>query len=489
MEEQQKKQRPVSEDRSAKSRAHRYPDAAHRRRSADGTRNAAEQRRRPDGKSAPDRRRRPDGSPASERRHRIPDTAESAARRRSAGSRSASDQQRRRAPQSRSRRASSRRSTSAARRIPYLSSIIFAIILVIYVIIFVIVIQALVKRSKTYLAEREASQPQYKIEEYISNLTDGLYADMVKQASAGLQLSEYEAPDMLDDELKVSVDDSAKYSWQKAADYSNTRPNYYILRNGEAIATVALERSGWTEHYSLPLWQVGAPVSVMNISAKPAYTAVITAPSDAKVTINGIEIEENLFTETDAELKLTPTELGYANQPSAKTCEITGLFLSPKIEAIDSAGRTLTAETEPDPNAARQEFVFPHADEPNPDEALLDRIDKLTHAYMDYVINTHCTVEVNLANLSNYMLPGSDFANLMNRISGDVWYNNDPNMREDHVIEVQHLRKYSDNLCTADVHIESTIGKVAVNDYIVTIRFVLVNNGFGWYCSGFELFP
>ena len=142
-----------------------------------------------------------------------------------------------------------------------------------------------------------------------------------------------------------------------------------------------------------------------------------------------------------ADFKLTATELAYANQPSAKTCEITGLFLSPKIEAVDSAGRTLTAETEPDPNAARQEFVFPHADEPNPDEVLLDRIDKLTHTYMDYVINTHCTVEANLAALSNYMLPGSDFANLMNHISGDVWYNNDPNMREDHVIEVQHLVK------------------------------------------------
>ena len=469
--EEQKNQRPADADRSAKARAHRYPDAARRRRPADGTRSAGE------------RRRRPDGTP--ERRLRTPDSAEAAARRRSAGTRSASDAPRRSA----ARRPQTRRSSSAARRIPYLGSIIFAIILVIYIIIFLLVIQALVKRSRTYLAEREASQPQYKIEEYIANLSDGFYADMVKQASAGMQLSEYESADMLDDELKVTVDDSAKYSWQKAPDYSDTRPNYYILRNEEAIATVALERSGWTEKYNLPLWQVGTPVSVMNVSAKPAYTAVITAPSDAKVTINGIEIDENLFTETDAEIKLTATELGYANQPSAKTCEITGLFLSPKIEAVDSAGRTLTAETEPDPNAARQEFVFPHADEPNPDEVLLDRIDKLTLTYMDYVINTHCTVEANLAALSNYMLPGSDFANLMNHISGDVWYNNDPNMREDHVIEVQHLRKYSDNLCTADVHIESTIGKVAVNDYIVTIRFVLVNNGYGWYCSSFELFP
>lgn len=475
--EEQKKQRPADADRSAKARAHRYPDPAHRRRPAEGGRN-------------PERRRRPDGSLPPERRRRTPDSAEAAVRRRSAGTRAVPDAQRRRDPRrSNPRRAANRRSASAAHRIPYFGTLMFGIFLIIFIIIGVLIIQSMVKKSKTYLAEREASQPQYKIEDYIAGLTDGFYADMVKQASAGVQLSEYESPDMLDDELEIEADDSAKYSWQKASDYSDTRPNYYILRNDEAIATVAMERSGWTEKYNLPLWQVGTPVSVMNVSAKPAYTAVITAPSDAKVTINGIEIEENLFTETDSELKLTQTELGFANQPSSKTCEISGLFLSPKIEAVDSAGRTLTAETEPDPNAARQEFFFPHADEPNPDEALLDRIDKLTHAYMDYVINTHCTVELNLANLSNYMLPGSDFALLMQKISGDVWYNNDPNMREDHVIEVQHLRKYSDNLCTADVHIESTIGKVAINDYIVTIRFVLVNNGYGWYCSNFELFP
>ena len=125
----------------------------------------------------------------------------------------------------------------------------------------------------------------------------------------------------------------------------------------------------------------------------------------------------------------------------------------------------------------------------NPDEALTERVTALTHAYMDYVINTRCELDANLAVLSNYLMAGSPVSNLMYTIASDIWYNNDPNMREDHVFEIKHVRMYAENLCTVDVHLESTIGKVAVNDYSGTVRWVLVNNGYGWYATNMSLHP
>ena len=475
--EEEKKMRPADGSGERKRRVHRYPEQQKRRRPADG--NGERKRRSADETGSGERRR------SSAQRRRTPESARGAEHRRRSSAETRSAQTR----SSRNRSRSSARQRTAGSPIPYFGTIMFLIFLAIYIIVFVLIVRGMIGKSKVYLAEREESHSSAQIDDYISKLTDGFYTDMVKSASANVQLSQYETAELLENAAAVDPDDSAKYTYQKTEDYTETRPNYYILRNGEAIATVPLERTGWTKEYSLPLWQVGTPVSIMDVSAKPAYTVVITAPSDATVKLNGVEIAEDLYTDADSELKLTATELMYMNQPTSKSCQIGGLFVAPKVEAVDSAGRPLTPEKMPESNAAVQEYVFPHANEPEPDAALVERVEKLTYAYMDYVINTHCTVEANLAVLSQYMLPGSDFAQLMQHISGDVWYNNDPNMREDHEIDIPNVRMYADTLCTVDVHIETTIGKVAVNDYIVTIRFVMVNNGYGWLCSDFELFP
>ena len=368
-------------------------------------------------------------------------------------------------------------------------TLMFAVFAVIYIIILALIIHSYSKKAHTYLGEYEASRPQYLIEEYVASLDDTFLNDMIKQAAGGVALSQYESSDVLLNTMNAKISGGSNYSYQKTADSTESRPNYYILRNEQAIATVALNRAGWTEKYSFPVWSMGDPVSVLQLQAAPAYSVSIRTPQGAAVKVNGVDVPPESFIEAPSELQLTATEMFYMNQPVSQQCEISGLYQVPVIEVTDAEGRILTPEKEPDPNAASQAILYPQADEAEPDAALLQYVDGLTHAYMDYVINTRCDIDNNLAVLNNYLLPGSTLATLMQTIYSDVWYNNDPNMREDHVYEVRHVRKYADNLCTVDVHLESTIGKVAVNDYIGTVRWVLVNNGYGWRASNFELFP
>ena len=375
------------------------------------------------------------------------------------------------------------------REIKQFSTLMFAVFAVIYLIILALIIHSYSKKAHNYLAEYEASRPQYLIEEYVNALDDSFLDDMISQAAGSVQLSQYESSDVLLNTMNAKISGGGNYSYQKTPDSTESRPVYYILRDEEAIATVPLLRSGWTEKFNFPVWSMGEPSSVVQLQAEPSYSVSITTPQGASVRINGVDVPQENFIEAPSELQLTATEMFFMNQPVSQCCEIGGLYQVPTVEVTDAEGRILTPESEPDPADAKQVLVYAHADEAEPDDALLQYVDGLTHAYMNYVINTRCDIDNNLAVLNNYLYPGSTLAVLMQTIYSDVWYNNDPNMREDHVYEVRHVRKYSDNVCTVDVHLESTIGKVAVNDYIGTVRWVLVNNGFGWKASNFELFP
>lgn len=369
----------------------------------------------------------------------------------------------------------------------FLSTGMFLIFVVLYVVVCLIVMYSMTKKANKYLAEYESSRPKYTMESYIKTLDESFLADMMTQATAGLSFTAYEKPEMLYESARSQAGSVGEFTYQRAEDFTDSRPNYYILQDGKAIAKVPLARSGWTEKYSFPEWRVDAPVSVISLQASPVFTLTVTMPEGATMQVNGVDVPEDQYLETESEFHLSPTELYFMQQPMARKCVIGGLYCAPKVTVTDADGNVLEPYKTPSPDHASQEYVFPIADNKNPDPALTDRVTALTKAYMNYVINTRCELDQNLAVLSNYMLAGSPFSNLMYTIASDIWYNNDPNMREDHVFEITHIKQYADNVCTVDVRLESTIGKVAVNDYACTVRWVMVNTGYGWYATNFSL--
>ncbi|MBQ9906489.1 MAG: hypothetical protein IJM46_06940, partial [Oscillospiraceae bacterium] len=365
----------------------------------------------------------------------------------------------------------------------------FVIAVVLYIVIASIIINVIAGKAKGYLLEYELSCPKYTIDSYMETISDSFLADMMTQAAAGLDFNEYEQPELLYDFVRSQAESAGEYTYQRAEDYTNARPDYYVLRDGEAVAKVALARTGWTEQYNFPLWRVDDPVSVIALQATPEFTLNVTMPAGAFLSVNGVDVPEENYLEVESDFQLSQAERLFMAQPMARQCVISGLYCPPKITVTDAEGNVLEPYETPAPDHADQTYVFPIADTKEPDQGLVDRVTALTYAYMDYVINTRCELDANLANLSGYLLPGSPVSNLMYTISSDIWYNNDPNMREDHVFEIRHVKMYAENVCTVDVHLETTLGKVAVNDYIGTVRWVLVNNGFGWYATNFSLHP
>lgn len=384
------------------------------------------------------------------------------------------------------------RSRARAQAVPTRGSrnAMFVIFLILYIIVGILVIRSVMKKARVYLAEYEASRPQYKIGEYVSNLDSDFYSKMIRQAVEHLEINEYETPAGI---MKALAPDDlnrpAEYTYVKAENFSDSKPSYYLLRNEKAVATLGLDRSGWTAKYSFPEWSVEDPVSVMQIDAQPVYKLSVTMPKGSYLYVNGKRVQNEMLTETESELQLTNTELNFMKQPVSVKCVIEGLYAPPVVEVTDAGGIALAPETVPKPDEPEQIYLFAQADERDPDPDLLARAEELTKAYIEYVANKDTDRFNNLAKLNNYLLPGSDAANLMQMIVNDVYWNNPYSMRTDKVLKAEHLKMYSEKLCTCDVRFDISLTKQVTNEYIASARWVMVNNGYGWYATRLELLP
>ena len=364
----------------------------------------------------------------------------------------------------------------------------FLLVLVLFVVISSIATRTCVKKAKVYMAEYEASRPQYKIAEYLEGIGDDFYSSMLRQAAGKMELSQYETSAEIMKRLSVEdVGGAAEYSYKKTEYFSDSVPSYYILRNGKAIASVSIERSGWTAKYSFPEWRMGEPVSVLNLDAKPVYSLSVTMPKGASLAVNGKRVDSELYMETEPPLVLNATELNYMKQPLSVKCEIDGLYTQPEVSVTDSNGKTLEPDRVPDAAEAEQVYLFMKQTGGTPDDALIQRAGDLTKAYINYVVNKDAERNNNLAALNNYVLPGSEAAFLMQGLYNDVYWNNPYISRDDKEFKVQNVRMLSDKLCTVDVKFDTVLTKQITNEYAATARWVMVNNGFTWYATSLRI--
>lgn len=373
----------------------------------------------------------------------------------------------------------------------YGSSTGFVLFLILYIIAGILITRAAVKKANVYMQEYEASRPRYKIDEYVSNMGSSFYTDMLEQAAGKLELSEYEPASVMLKRMKTDdgTSGSGEYAYKKTEDFSDNKPSYYITRNGKVIASLALERSGWTAKYSFPEWRVSDPVSLLEIDSKPVYSLSVTMPKGSRLRVNGKTVDEELYRETESELILTNVEKQYMKQPVSVKCELTGLYTPPEVSVTDGDGKTLEPESVPAADAAEQVYLFTRHDAATPDENLLKRAEELTKAYIDYVVNKDADRYNNIAKLNNYLLPGSDAAVLMQSMLNDVYWNNPYTNRTDKIFKVLHVKMYSEKLCTVEVQFDTALTKEVTNEYSGTVRWVMVNNGFTWYATSLKLMP
>lgn len=360
--------------------------------------------------------------------------------------------------------------------------------LLLYILFFFVVILFLMHRLWVRLKEYESSRPQYTIDGYVTHLPAGFYSDMIRQKVEELPVSDYETADTIAETLIIEAPDETKYTWSRnPQEYTDENPVYYVRCGNAAIASVTLERISGTEKFDYPIWRAKDPVSLIEVAEEPAYDVDITIPAGASVMINGQAVSLTKMDETDSHITLDDTALNFTEQPRAQHASVSGLYVAPEVRAFDATGNQLEAVAIPDSSNPHQVYIFEPKDEIAPDPALESRMEDLTKAYINYMINQNEATWDNLSIVEQYLITGSKAQTTLRSIVGDISWNNPYSERIDKVMEVGHFKMYSDTVCTCESHFELQLTKNVVNDYVGTVRWTMVKVGDTWKGVDFEV--
>ena len=436
--------------------------------------------------------RRPEGQrPQDAQRSRQPQRADAPNRQRPAAEQRAP--QHRSNPQQRPHHPSDsrpqKRSAAAVKRRPNY----FRIGLAIYIMLGLILTLWGMRRLHNFLKEYEQSRPQYTIDGYVSHLNSGFYSDMVRKKVDEIPVTQYETADTIASTLDIENLGGTGYTWVKKVDeYTDDKPVYYIRLNGASIATVELQRAGGTEKFGFPIWKTAEPESLIEISSEAEYSLDVTVPNGGSLMVNGQKVPMASLKDTEYDMHLDEAAQNVVENPLGQQVKITGLFVAPEVKAFDDSGNSLSPKETPDKNTKEQVYVFEPASAAEPNPVLVGRLEELTKAYINYMINKDEATWANRQYLDNFVLNGSDAFNVLHGITQDVAWNNPYTAREDKVLEISNVKMYSDTICTADAHFDLELTKVSdagslTNDYNGTVRWLMVKNGNAWYATHFDL--
>lgn len=148
------------------------------------------------------------------------------------------------------------------------------------------------------------------------------------------------------------------------------------------------------------------------------YSAKVTGPSDAVITINGVELSN-----VDAADTLFPAELfsgleRYASAvPDLVTYQVEGLFTEPQIAAKDASGKELTSNESADGGIA---VGFSKSDELKQSQTQL--VTDFIKAYVSFSTNEGENATSNFSRLSKYLLTNTEtYKRTKNAIEGMSW--------------------------------------------------------------------
>lgn len=170
---------------------------------------------------------------------------------------------------------------------------------------------------------------------------------------------------------------------------------------------------------------------------------VIRAPSDLKVSINGIEL---------GTLDISSSEPGILEGLDAytkdgavltNTYRFEGLYLKPEVTAVDANGNSLSPVITSD-----NSIVFFHQNDPTAEEELLPYAEKFFNAYMEY--SAHSWEASRFYNLLSCILPGTSLYNyVMNSTEAMYWASGTSTAYKD--LRYDHFHKVSDTCYTCTV--------------------------------------
>ena len=199
-----------------------------------------------------------------------------------------------------------------------------------------------------YVGAYEATRPESVMAEFARLANEEYWADAVEGAF-NVGETPFENRDELMDELCMSVIRDNDLVWREDDGYSADNMVYMVSAGGTDICRVTLGEvaENGDAGFGFTYLEVTRVELLASFTAPEAHSITITAPADAVVSVNGVELTAEYV---DAEMAVDNAALPDLEANIADKLytvyTVTGLYAPVEVAAVDAGGNVLAAEGE-----------------------------------------------------------------------------------------------------------------------------------------------
>ena len=314
--------------------------------------------------------------------------------------------------------------------------IIYTILLLIFAAVLIMIAYIILADWQNYLVAYENSQPDAVIEEYMENLKETKWKQMVHES-----VSEMYHPFQSDEECEAIINQmlGETLQYKETPSGSDTVKVFNVYCNGNPVGQFQMERDlsykdsikidsvlllrkiefFWfiQDANNLCPWKItGDNYDITGFTFTSSTSAVI--PETYSLSLNGIEVGPEYIVETGIKYDvLEPYYENYSGLPTKVKYEIGNIFGKLEPVVYDPQGREVTI----DPYGDDSQFMEPCSEEEI--SAMKDFVYAFVVPYARFFGTK--AVYVNAGELKNFVKPGSEFDERINLFiqGADAWLN------------------------------------------------------------------
>ncbi|MBR5421670.1 MAG: hypothetical protein IK115_11020 [Lachnospiraceae bacterium] len=220
---------------------------------------------------------------------------------------------------------------------------VFLIIMLLYIIIGVVVSIVVWKVFESWLADYEASQPKYGMDEVLASMTDEGLDSLIREDTLATEMTNVPVADYRAILKQRLV--GKEITVRESKEATKEVPKYQLLADGEPVMDVSLKVVGKNSH-DMNMWGYDKFYPDAYNSNDTLYT--VTVPGDAVVTVNDRALTESDI-KKDADGNAMISQIGdlevvaeyLDSRPYYVTYEVGGFLIEPTISARYADGSEL----------------------------------------------------------------------------------------------------------------------------------------------------
>lgn len=332
-----------------------------------------------------------------------------------------------------------------------------------------------------YQAAYDSSRPELLLDEYVkwfqSGDIDSIYNSLdVKPAANNFEGEEEIKAAMLD--VLTTETASGDITWEKAPNFSEALPEYYVLAGNYIVAHIHLSKNQETTDYGFPTWSFSY---LSDFYCEPEYDIKISVPSTVDVTVNGKLLDDNYLTASGEAPEEQKFFDGYAELPVTEKYAISDFYYLPTVTATHKDGYPVSVVF----NDTTGVYEIDYGISPDLNE-MEDVATQAAKTFAGYVSN-----DVPKADMLACFVPDCEIIDriVYGREQTSEFYMYHTKI-EFNDIKIDRMNCYSNSVFACDVHMSQDVyqGRTEPTETNrINYRFYFVKTDDGWKACNFEL--